>query len=366
MREKASRISPVGRAVTTPTPDHGDPGEGFGDERGPASAPAGCPAPSGCCSPASATVSSAGGTPWPAGDADPRPAMARVASARSPVRASSIIPSNRPRMETPRRCASASTQARRSWSSRIPTTVDLEVAMTSLTVIRGVYSSGAERWQAGGGRRARHRFQIGSGTLRRPGEVISFSGRSVSPQALHERGDPLDAPGLEARGTARGKALEDSDGVGASGSVTPRRPTLRTCSRRLACGPGTHFLGGLADRPCDHRRGARRSVPPNILIIGVLTVAMPGVNEGPRKGVPGSVGYPTRPSAPEGPQWEGPGRSTTNARTGPSMPRSDAGSSGRTTHSSGRSSSATASVTTTSPGAPTLTRRERRFTSGPK
>jgi hypothetical protein len=32
--------------------------------------------------------------------------------------------------------------------------VDLEVAMTSLTVIRGVYSSGAERWQAGGGRRA--------------------------------------------------------------------------------------------------------------------------------------------------------------------------------------------------------------------
>ena len=216
--------------------------------------------------------------------------MARVASARSPVRASSIIPSNRPRMETPRRCASASTQARRSWSSRIPTTVDLEVAMTSLTVIRGVYSSGAERWQAGGGRRPRHRFQIGSGTLRRPGEVISFSGRSVSPQALHSAGDPLDAPGLEARGTARGKALEDSDGVGASGSVTPRRPTLRTCSRRLACGPGTHFLGGLADRPCDHRRGARRSVPPNILIIGVLTVAMPGVNDCPRKGVPGSVG----------------------------------------------------------------------------
>jgi hypothetical protein len=155
VREKASRISPVGSAVTTPTPDHGEPSAGeFGDEGGPACTLPGCPAAVACCAPGSATGSVAGGTAWPAGAADPRPAMARVASARSPVRASSIIPSNRPRIETPRRCASASTQARRSWSRRIPTTVDLEVAMTSLTVIRGVYSSGAERWQAGGGRRA--------------------------------------------------------------------------------------------------------------------------------------------------------------------------------------------------------------------
>ena len=152
MREKASRISPVGRAVTAPTPDQDDPaGGGFVDEQGPAFTLPGRPIWVGCCSPWSAPIPPAGGTACTAGAADPRPAMACVASARAPVRASSIIPSNRPRIETPRRSASASTQARRSWSSRMPTTVDLEVAMTSLTVMRGVYSSGAERWQAGGG-----------------------------------------------------------------------------------------------------------------------------------------------------------------------------------------------------------------------
>lgn len=59
-------------------------------------------------------------------------------------------------------------------------------------------------------------------------------------------------------------------------------------------------------------------------------------------------------------------RSTTNAGTWASMPRSAGVTSGRTAHSSGDSSSATGSVTTTWPGAPTLTKRERRFTSGPK
>ena len=62
---------------------------------------------------------------------DPEPAIARAASsAVSPVRAPSIIPSKSARTETPRRAASASTQARRSWSRRMPTTVDLVVAMT--------------------------------------------------------------------------------------------------------------------------------------------------------------------------------------------------------------------------------------------
>jgi len=63
--------------------------------------------------------------------ADANPAIARAASsAVSPVRAPSIIPSKRTRTETPRRAASASTQARRLWSRRMPTTVDLVVAMT--------------------------------------------------------------------------------------------------------------------------------------------------------------------------------------------------------------------------------------------
>jgi len=62
---------------------------------------------------------------------DPEPAIARAASsALSPVRAPSIIPSKSTRTDTPRRAASASSQARRSWSRRMPTTVDLVVAMT--------------------------------------------------------------------------------------------------------------------------------------------------------------------------------------------------------------------------------------------
>ena len=152
VREKASRIRPVGRAVTAPTLDQGDEGAGEPDDE-------------------AAAVAS--GSPAGAGVADPRPAMARLASAGPPVRASSIIPSNRPRMETPRRAASASTQARRSWSRRMPTTVDLEVAMAPLTVIRAVYISGAEWWQPGGGHRGGDRFRIGSGPHRQRTEATA-------------------------------------------------------------------------------------------------------------------------------------------------------------------------------------------------
>ena len=152
VREKASRIRPVGRAVTAPTLDQGDEGAGEPDDE-------------------AAAVAS--GSPAGAGVADPRPAMARLASAGPPLRASSIIPSNRPRMETPRRAASASTQARRSWSRRMPTTVDLEVAMAPLTVIRAVYISGAEWWQPGGGHRGGDRFRIGSGPHRQRTEATA-------------------------------------------------------------------------------------------------------------------------------------------------------------------------------------------------
>jgi hypothetical protein len=170
--EKASRIRPVGRAVTAPTPDHGDEADGeFDDEP-------------------EAAASSAGGTAAGAGAVDPRPAMARLASVGPPPRASSIIPSNRPRIETPRRAASASTQARRSWSRRMPTTVDLEVAMAPLTVIRAVYISGAEWWQPGGGRCGRE--QLGSGQAR-------LGGGSRSLLASPESGPLPDLMGVPLR-----------------------------------------------------------------------------------------------------------------------------------------------------------------------
>ncbi len=149
--EKASRIRLVGRTVTAPTPDQGDESDGRDDA---ALTLSGRSTATGRCAPASAVGSSAGSSAATAGAADPRPAIARLASAGPPVRASSIIPSNRPRIETPRRAASASTQARRSWSRRMPTTVDFEVAMAPLTVIPGVYIGGrrmvAARWWAPG------------------------------------------------------------------------------------------------------------------------------------------------------------------------------------------------------------------------
>jgi hypothetical protein len=55
--------------------------------------------------------------------------MARAASSSSPVRAPSIIPSKKARTETPSRDASDSTQARRSWSNLMPSTVDFVEAM---------------------------------------------------------------------------------------------------------------------------------------------------------------------------------------------------------------------------------------------
>src|ERR1700722_4586004 len=69
----------------------------------------------------------------------------------------------------------------------MPTTVDLEVAMTSLTVIRGVYSSGAERWQAGGGHPVGYRFRIRSGTHERRTEATPSSPAFRPFQSLNER-----------------------------------------------------------------------------------------------------------------------------------------------------------------------------------
>ena len=58
--------------------------------------------------------------------------------------------------------------------------------------------------------------------------------------------------------------------------------------------------------------------------------------------------------------------STMKARTGSSIPRSSAGSSGRSDQVSGDRSLATASVTTTSPGAPVLTRRDEQVDERPE
>ena len=132
-REKASRIKLPGTPATEPTPGRG------GDE--------GALTP--CCDSDAvgpsglddAGTSSTDGRNVEAGPATESSGTSAAVSTPS-ERASSIIPSKRPRTETPRRAASASTQARRSWSSRMPTTVDLDVAMTGLTVIRGVYING--------------------------------------------------------------------------------------------------------------------------------------------------------------------------------------------------------------------------------
>ena len=177
--ENASRIRPVGRAVTMPTPDQGDEAGGeLEDEEGPAFALPDWPMSVDRRAPGPASACSAGVTAVAAGAADPKPAMARLASAGPPLRASSIIPSNRPRIETPRRAASASTQARRSWSRRMPTTVDFEVAMAPFTVILGVYISGAEWWQPGGGHRGRNSFRSGRGTYQRRVEASSTARES--------------------------------------------------------------------------------------------------------------------------------------------------------------------------------------------
>ena len=128
--ENAPRIRPPGTAVTGPRLGHGDePGAP------PSAVGGGVPTLSGCSGVdtsfdlGAAACSGRSSPPALAAD-DPEPAVARAASAFSPDRAPSIIPSKSPRTETPRRAASASTHARRSWSSRIPTTVDLLVAMT--------------------------------------------------------------------------------------------------------------------------------------------------------------------------------------------------------------------------------------------
>ena len=190
--------------------------------------------------------------------------MARLASAGPPVRASSIIPSNRPRIETPRRAASASTQARRSWSRRMPTTVDLEVAMAPLTVIRGVYISGAEWWQPGGGHRGGHRFRIGSGPHRQRTEATAR--HLPSPGSLSDvqrvraagRGPNPDA-GRRPRGGEWSLTPHPGTHVARALGVQPRRAPL------------TFIRDLVADsRRC--RRGTRRSVGGTSLIIVVLTL----------------------------------------------------------------------------------------------
>jgi hypothetical protein len=131
--EKASRIRLPGTPVTDPTAGHG--GEEGALTR---CCDSGGVGPSGL---EDAGTSSTDGRNVEAAAATESSGTSATGSTPS-ERASSIIPSKRPRTETPRRAASASTQARRSWSSRMPTTVDLVVAMTGLTVIRGVYING--------------------------------------------------------------------------------------------------------------------------------------------------------------------------------------------------------------------------------
>ncbi len=131
--EKASRSRPPGTPVTDPMPGHGDDGGALTRcSDSDADAPSRT-VDAGTSSTDGRNVEAGAGTV----------SSGRSAAVSTPSeRASSIIPSKRPRTETPRRAASASTQARRSWSSRMPTTVDLVVAMTRLTVIRGVYING--------------------------------------------------------------------------------------------------------------------------------------------------------------------------------------------------------------------------------
>ena len=246
VREKASRISLVGRAVTAPTPDQDDADGGGSDDEevrrlhSPAAPLRGlwcaggrpglpawwnCRRCGSCATP---------GRQWPAS-----------LPLGPPVRASSIIPSNRPRIETPRRSASASTQARRSWSRRMPTTVDLEVAMTPLTVIRGVYISGAERWQPGGGHRGRRRLRIGSGT--------------------HPTMDRGPARHLRVRAAA-GPSASDVADAGESARSGRRRAAERSGTTLRAAPP--RMVGPpLAAHPCGHAlegasRGPRRSRSP--------------------------------------------------------------------------------------------------------
>lgn len=127
--EHAPRMRPPGRAMTDPKSGKSDrPGNARKGDDDPVLTLRAGTADASSSGLGVAIVSSAGGPP--AGpDAEPDPSMAPAAPGDSPERASSIIPSKSPRIETPRRAASPSTQARRSWSRRMPTTVDFVVAM---------------------------------------------------------------------------------------------------------------------------------------------------------------------------------------------------------------------------------------------
>jgi hypothetical protein len=270
VREKASRIRPVGSAVTAPTPAQGDEADGEVDDEDKddvACRLPGCPRSMGCCAPASASLPSPGGTGAGAGPADPRPAMARLASVAPPLRASSIIPSKRPRIETPRRAASASTQARRSWSRRMPTTVDLEVAMAPLTVIRGVYISGAEWWQPGGG----HRGGIASGLAQ--ARSAADPGRRSTGREIGAADGPATSTcvGSGAKSGSRAVAVRTaweppSDGAAATGDdphpgTSSAHHALEVQRQAGRCAYTRDPLEGRSGAPVRSTPGNRRNVP---------------------------------------------------------------------------------------------------------
>ena len=257
VREKASRIRPLGRAVATPTPDHGDPGEGFGanevlrrDRRLP-------------------------GTEWllfagvghglfgrwnSLACGSCRPEACNGPGCLGSLPGTRLVDhplEQTPHGDTPALCLGL--------DPGTPVVIEPDTDDGGLGGRHDLVNSNprclqqrrrtvAGRWWTPSAASLR----VGSG--RSGGRARSYRSLAGPCRRRHcTGGDTLDAPGLEARGTARGKALEDSDGMGASGSVTPRRPTLRTCSRRLACGPGTRFLGGL---------------PTDLAAIGVAGVAL--------------------------------------------------------------------------------------------
>ena len=214
--------------------------------------------------------------------------MARLASVAPPLRASSIIPSKRPRIETPRRAASASTQARRSWSRRMPTTVDFEVAIAPLTVIRGVYSSGAEWWQPGGGHRRRGHLpdwlRHASADGSRPRSASPDSGRCRTFSERVSR-TPSESPYPGVGEPERSGVEPPSDG--APGMVAHHSPA-HPCGHALE----VHREAGDVHLPRDPVDGPWRSSVAELarpaigacLLIEVLTQHMQGVN-----GVPSIV-----------------------------------------------------------------------------
>jgi hypothetical protein len=129
----------------------------------------------------------------------------------------------------------------------MPTTVDLEVAMTSLTVMRGVYSSGAERWQAGGGSGMRHRLQRGACTKvdgSGPDRGLQFGARQTS------RGTSVLA-GRSPEAWRRRERIEYTD---------PAAPPPRDRSRRAPRARDPHRVGDTRPQGRDVHWGCGRWV----------------------------------------------------------------------------------------------------------